>query len=71
VNDVKVIHESIHIIVIVIGCFIILQSNPPSYNSRKIKTNITPKSSGSVGSVSAANSENSTVRENGVKNKMK
>jgi hypothetical protein len=60
-----------HIIVIVMGCLTILQSNPPSYNSRKIKTNITPKRSGSVGSVSAANSENSTVSEKGVKNKMK
>jgi hypothetical protein len=60
-----------HIMVIVMGCFMIFQSNPPSYNSRNIKTSITPKSSGSVGSVSAANSENSTVREKGVKNKMK
>lgn len=71
VSEVNDIHKIMHMMVIVIGCLMIFQSNPPSYNSRKIKTNITPKRRGSVGSVSAANSENSTVSENGVKNKMK
>ena len=71
VSEVKVIHKSMHIIVIVIGCLMIFQSKPPSYNRRNIKTSMTPKSRGSVGSVNAAYSENSTVSENGVKNKMK
>jgi hypothetical protein len=71
VRDVNVIHISIHKMQIVTGCLIICQSNPPSNNNRKIKTIITPKSNGSVGNAKAANSENSTVNEKGVKNKMK
>lgn len=71
VREVKTIQPSIKIIARVTGWRVILLSNPPSKISLKKKTNITPKSKGSVGKVKAAYSLNSTVRENGVKNRMK
>ena len=46
-------------------------SKPPSYIRRKKNTSITPNKSGSVGTVKAANSLNSSVSESGIKNRIK
>jgi hypothetical protein len=46
-------------------------SKPPSNISLKKNTSITPNNKGSVGTVSAANSLNSSVRENGMKKRIK
>ncbi len=73
VDDKEVIniHTRWNKIARVTGCLVILMSKPPSYISRNRNTSITPKRRGSVGTVSAANSLNSSVNESGIQNKMK
>ena len=71
VSVVRNIHNKWKIIASVTGCRVIRLSNPPSKSILKKNTNITPNSKGSVGSVRAANSLNSTVKESGVKKRIK
>ena len=70
-KEVVNIHTRWNKIANVTGCFVIFISKPPSYMSLKKNTSITPNNKGSVGTVKAAYSLNSSVSESGIKNRIK